>query len=106
MITSPYRPLSINPTGAFPVAKHTVTYIHNLATTADGEELAGMLYAFDVVAKGARGPVLCNSKLVGTVYRCNLLRTSASQRDNSSQELTVKHWQVRQNVCGALQGVG
>ena len=53
MITSPYRPLSIKSTGAFPVAKHTVTYIHNLATTADGEELAGMLYALDVVAKGA-----------------------------------------------------
>ena len=95
MITSPYRPLSINPTGAFPIVKHTVTYIHNLATTADGEELAGMLYALDVVAKGTRGPVLCNGKLVGIVHRCNLLRTSASQRDNSSQELTVKHPQVR-----------
>ena len=105
MITSPYRPLSINPTGAFPVAKHTVTYIHNLATTADGEELAGMLYALDVVAKGARGPVLCNGKLVSIVYRCNLLRTSASQRDDSPQELTVKHRQLRQNVYDALQGM-
>ena len=106
MITSAYRLLSLDPTGAFPVAKHTITYIHNLTTTADGEELAGMLYALDVVAKGTRGPVLCNSKLVGTVYRCNLLRTSASQRDNSSQKLTVKHRQVRQNVYDALQGVG
>ena len=58
MITSPYRSLSIKSTGAFPVAKHTVTYIHNLATTADGEELAGMLYAVDVVAKGTRRWVL------------------------------------------------
>jgi len=105
MITSPYRPLSINPTGAFPIAKHTVTYIHNLATTADGEELAGMLYALDVVAKGTRGPVLCNGKLVGIVYRCNLLRTLASQRDNSLQEFTVKDLQVRQNVYDALQGM-
>ena len=95
MITSPYRPLSINPTGAFPVAKHTVTYIHNLATTADGEDLAGMLYVLDVVAKGTRGPVLCNGKLVGIVRRCNLLRSSASQRDNSPQELAIKHQQVR-----------
>ena len=105
MITSPYRPLSINPTGAFPVAKHTVTYIHNLATTADGEELAGMLYALDVVAKGARGPVLCNGKLVGVLHRCNLLRTSARQRDNSPQELTVKDRQVWQNVYYAWQGM-
>ncbi len=65
-----------------------------------------MLYALDVVAKGTRGPVLCNGKLVGIVYRCNLLRTSASQRDNSPQELTVKDRQVRQNVYDALQGMG
>ena len=65
-----------------------------------------MLYALDVVAKGTRGPVLCNGKLVGIVYRCNLLRTSASQRDNSLQELTVKDRQVRQNVYDALQGTG
>ena len=54
-----------------------------------------MLYALDVVAKGTRGPVLCNGKLVGVLHRCNLLRSSASQRDNSPQELTVKHQQVR-----------
>ena len=65
-----------------------------------------MLYALDVVAKGTRGPVLCNGKLVGIVYRCNLLRNSAGQRDNSPQELTVKDRQVRQNVYDALQGMG
>ena len=106
MITSAYRLLSLDPASAFPVAKSTVTYIHNLTTTVDGEELAGILYALDVVAKGTRGTVLCNGKLVGIVYRCNLLRTSASQRDNSSQELTVKHQQVRQNVYDAAQGMG
>ena len=105
MITSTYQQLSLDPTGAFSVAKHTVTYTHNLATTADGEELAGMLYALDVVAKGTRGPVLCNGKLVGIVHRCNLLRTLASQRDNSSQEFTVKDRQIRQNVYDALQGM-
>ena len=106
MITSDYRLLSFDPTGAFPVAKHTVTCTHNLATTADSEELAGMLYALDVVARGTRGPVLCNGELVGIVYRYKLLRTSASQRDNSQQELTVKHRQVQQNVYDALQGMG
>ena len=64
-----------------------------------------MLYALDVVAKGTRGPVLCNGKLVGIVHRCNLLRTLASQRDNSSQEFTVKDLQIRQNVYDALQGM-
>ena len=65
-----------------------------------------MLYALDVVARGTRGPVLCNGELVGIVYRYKLLRTSASQRDNSQQELTVKHRQVQQNVYDALQGMG
>ena len=64
-----------------------------------------MLYALDVIAKGTRGPVLCNGKLVGVLHRCNLLRSSASQRDNSPQELTVKDRQVWQNVCYAWQGM-
>ena len=106
MFASDYQLLSLDPTGVFPVAKHTVTCTHNLATTADSEELAGMLYALDVVARGTRGPVLCNGKLVSIVYRCNLLRTSASQREDSPQELTVKHRQVQQNVYDALQGMG
>ena len=64
-----------------------------------------MVYALDVVAKGARGSVLCNGKLVGVLHRCNLLRTSARQRDNSPQELTLKHRQVWQNVYYAWQGM-
>ena len=64
-----------------------------------------MLNALDVVVKGTRGPVLCNGKLVGVLHRCNLLRTSARQRDNSPQELTVKHRQVWQNVYYAWQGM-
>jgi len=55
MFASDYQLLSLDPTGVFPVAKHTVTCIPNLATTADSEELAGMLYALDVVQKGREG---------------------------------------------------
>ena len=65
-----------------------------------------MVYALDVFAKGTRGPVLCNGILVGIVYRCNLLRTSASQLDNNPQELTAKDRQVGQNIYDALQGMG
>ncbi len=56
--------------------------------------------------KGREGRSCVTGKLVGIVYRSNLLRTSASQRDNSPQELSVKNRQVRQNVYDALQGMG
>ena len=72
MITSAYRLLSLDPTGAFPVAKHTLTFTQYLAATADGEELAGMLYALDVVQKGCEGRsrVTVNWLVSFTVVTC------------------------------------